>query len=282
MTEYVTGKEQAHIAVILTCFNRKEKTIASISSLAEYSKDYHLEFIVTDDRSTDNTVEALENLPYSIRILEGTGKLFWNGGMNRSMEYVLAHPEIYQYVMLINDDVIFHEDAIERLIKRLSDSEADIVAGSTEDRKGRMSYGGVRKTSKYFAKYRLIEPSENIIYCDTFNCNCILMKTDTFCALGKLDPVYIHSMGDYDYGMTAVRKGYKIVNSDAHIGICDDNDDTGTWRDVSLPRKERFRLKESPKGLPKHDWFYFLKKNYGILTACYHSITPYIRIMLGK
>lgn len=282
MAEQVTEKEQVHIAVVLTCYNRKEKTKASISSLAEHSAGYYLEFIVTDDQSTDQTAEALRNLPYSIRILEGTGKLFWNGGMNRSMEYVLNHAGNYQYVMLINDDVIFYKDAIERLMKRFFSSGADIVVGSTVDSKGNMSYGGVRKTSKRFAKYELIEPTDKISYCDTFNCNCILMKIDTFCSLGTLDPVYIHSMGDYDYGMTAVRKGLKIANCDAHIGRCDDNDQEGTWKDVSLSRKERLRLKESPKGLPKHDWYYFLKKNYGFMTACYHSITPYIRIILGK
>lgn len=282
MIEQVTKKEQVHIAVILTCYNRKEKTTACISSLAEYCKDYRLDFIVTDDRSTDKTVEALNNLPYSIKIIEGTGKLFWNRGMNWSMEYVLEHSDHYQYVMLINDDVIFYRDAIERLMRRLVSSGGDIVVGSTVDSKGEMSYGGVKKTSKRFAKFRLIEPSEEIVFCDTFNCNCILMKIETYCTLGILDPVYVHSMGDYDYGMTAVRKGYKIVNCDAHIGMCDDNDYEGTWKDVSLPRRERLRLKESPKGLPKHDWYYFLKKNYGFLTACYHSITPYIRIILGK
>ncbi len=282
---------QQNIAVLLTCYNRKEKTTACISSLAAAKErmqqetqdgDYELEFIVTDDQSTDGTPEALQRLPYQIRLLQGTGQLFWCGGMNLSMDYVLAQPRSYQYVMLVNDDVCFYPDALVRLIRRLEGSDADIVVGSTVDGAGRMSYGGIKMTSKHFARYQMIEPSKEPAACDTFNCNCILMTTETFCALGRIDPVYIHSMGDFDYGMRATKKGLKIVNCDAHIGECDGNNIEGTWKDVSLPRKKRLALKEGPKGLPKHDWYHFIRKNYGLLPAWYHSITPYIRILLAK
>lgn len=282
---------QQNIAVLLTCYNRKEKTIACVSSLAAAKErmqqeapdqKYEVEFIVTDDRSTDGTSEALQRLPYRIRLLEGSGQLYWCGGMNYSMDYVLQRSNAYQYVMLINDDVRFYSDALQRLLMRLKHSDADIVVGSTVDSAGKMSYGGVKMTSRHFARYCLIEPSKDPAVCDTFNCNCVLMNTETFCELGRLDPVYIHSMGDYDYGMRAVRQGFKIINCDAHVGECDENKTDGTWRDVSLSRKKRLALKEGPKGLPKHDWYHFVRKNYGLLPAWYHSITPYIRILLSK
>ncbi len=284
-----TGQQK--IAVLLTCYNRKERTKACISSLAIAKeqmqqempdRNYELEFIVTDDQSTDGTPEALQRLPYQIRLLQGTGQLFWCGGMNRSIDYALLQPESYQYVMLVNDDVRFYPEALQCLMRRLESSGADIVVGSTVDGAGKMSYGGIRMTSRHFARYQMIEPSEEPIACDTFNCNCIIMATDTFCTLGRLDPAYIHSMGDFDYGMRAAKKGFKIVNCDAHIGECDDNRIEGTWKDASLPRRKRLALKEGPKGLPKHDWYHFVRKNYGLLPAWYHSITPYIRILLSK
>lgn len=282
---------QQNIAVLLTCYNRKEKTIACISSLAAARERMQreapewnggLEFIVTDDRSTDGTPEALQRLPYQIRLLQGSGQLFWCGGMNRSMDYVLSQPEPYRYVMLVNDDVRFYPDALHRLIRRLERTGADIVVGSTVDSGGKMSYGGIRMTSRHFARYQMIEPSGEIAACDTFNCNCIIMAADTFCRLGRLDSAYIHSMGDFDYGMRAAKKGLLIVNCDAHIGECDGNKTEGTWKDASLPRRERLALKEGPKGLPKHDWYHFIRKNYGFLPACYHSITPYIRILFSR
>lgn len=289
--ERETQTGQQNIAVLLTCHNRREKTIACISSLAAAMEnmpqdlpehDCALEFIVTDDMSTDGTPEALRRLPYQVRILEGTGQLFWCGGMNRSMGYVLKRPKTYRYVMLVNDDVRFYPDAMQRLMSRLHHTGADIVVGSTVDSAGKMSYGGVKMTSRHFARYRMIEPSGEPAACDTFNCNCVMMAADTFCKLGRLDPAYIHSMGDFDYGMRAVRKGFQIVNCDAHIGECDDNKTEGTWKDASLPRRTRLALKEGPKGLPKHDWYHFIRKNYGLLPAWYHSITPYLRILLSR
>lgn len=270
------------IAVLLTCFNRKEKTIACIESLRTNAEELELEYIITDDGSSDGTPEALKKLPDSIHLIQGNGSLFWNGGMIRSMEYTLEHLKEFDFVLLINDDVKFFPGAMNRLLDRMNETDADIVVGSTVDSKERMSYGGVRMKSRHFARYELIEPSKEVVFCDTFNCNCILMKKVSFEKMGCLDSAYIHSMGDYDYGMKAKQLGQKVVNSAEHIGMCDDNSDEGTWRDASLPRKKRLELKESPKGLPKKDWFHFVNKNYGLLPACYHSMTPYIRILLGK
>ena len=56
----------------------------------------------------------------------------------------------------------------------------------------------------------------------------------------------------------------------------------GSWRDSSLTRKERFAIKNHAKGTPDKVWFHYLLKNYNILTAIVYSISPYIRILLGK
>lgn len=283
--EHLTEKEKLHngkIAVLLTCFNRREKTVACISSLGNGQEGQRLHFIVTDDNSSDGTKEALQQLPFEITVLDGNGKLFWNGGMRKAFAYALKHCKKYEYVMLVNDDVVFYEDALPNLLSRFQHTKTDVVVGSTCDDKKEMSYGGVRKRSKLFARYELIPPGKEPKECDTFNGNCVLLKTDVFVKNGNLDPAYIHSMSDYDYGMALRRNGYRIVNAKYHVGECNDNDKKGTWLDTSLPRKKRLELKEGPKGLPRQDWFHFVKKNYGVLPALYHSATPYLRILLGK
>lgn len=270
------------IAILLTCFNRKEKTVACIKSLLAGNDGYDLRFLITDDNSSDGTVEAVEGLSKNIHVLHGDGNLFWNGGMRKGMSYAFKHNDWYDYVMLINDDVVFYPDIIEQLYHRLMENEGEVVVGSTEDKNGNTSYGGVIKTSKHFAKYRLQDPTNEPVFCDTFNCNCIFMSKEIFFRVGNLDKNYIHSMGDYDYGMKVTQKGMRIINSEKHVGSCEDNADEGTWRDATLPRGKRLKLKESPKGLPRKDWFYFVRKNYGLLPAIYHSITPYVRILVGK
>ena len=277
---------QISVTAMLTCFNRKNYTIACVTSLVEGNPNISFKFIVTDDNSTDGTKQALEKLPYDIRILSGDGQLFWNGGMIISMGYALKaladNKDSFEYALLVNDDVEFENGCIEKMVDRLNSSGAHAIAGATKDTEGNMSYGCVLKTSSFFAKFEHLMPSVEPVLCDTFNCNCVLIKSDIFMEIGTLDSKYRHSMGDYDYGMSIRRKGYIIINGEDYVGTCCDNTKDNTWRDNSLPRKKRLELKESPKGLPASDWFHFVNKNYGFISAVYHFVTPYIRILIKK
>lgn len=276
---------QISVTAMLTCYNRKEYTVSCLKTLVEGNPNISFHFVVTDDNSSDGTVDALQQLGYTVTILSGDGQLFWNGGMYKALEYALQQTDKTDYYMLVNDDVVFIPGAIERLVERQKNAPVQkkaVIVGATADQSGNTSYGGTRLLSKHFAKFALIEPSKEYMRCDTFNGNCVLVPQNVFFQVGNVDPVYRHSMSDYDYGMTIKRMGFVLYNSDEHVGTCEDNDVTGSWRDTSLSRKIRIQKKESPKGLPRKDWYYFIRKNYGLLPAIYHSVTPYIRILLGK
>ena len=72
------------VAVLLTCHDRKEKTLRCIRSLAE-GNETKLVFAVTDAGSSDGTPEALRELAKElftdIRVIRRGSELFWNGGM---------------------------------------------------------------------------------------------------------------------------------------------------------------------------------------------------------
>lgn len=279
--------KKTKIAVLMTTYNRRDYTQKCIETLINGNPDIDFRFVITDDCSSDGTKEFLaERLGDKVHLITGTGSLFWNGGMRVSMGYALnalsSDVNAFEYALLVNDDVEFYDMAVEKMIKRLESAGASAIAGATKNSEGEMTYGCVLKTSKHFAKFELLKPSEEVKQADTFNCNCVLIKSDVFFDVGMLDKNYRHSMGDYDYGMMIRKKGYIIINGEDYAGQCSDNDISGSWRDTSLTRKERIRKKESPKGLPADDWFYFVKKNYGLFPAIYHSVTPYIRILIKK
>ena len=290
---YQSENIKPNIAAVLTCFNRKEKTVQCIKSLADGNSDCHIRFIVVDDNSTDGTKEALEDLSYDIKIIDGNGQLFWCGGMYTGLGYVLDN-ETTDYVLFVNDDVAFYPSIIDRMLVEVSEGASDsasemavkidrpdILVGTTCDTDGKVSYGGVVLTSKHLAKFEILDINQKR-KCDTFNCNCALVPFEIVKKIGNFDNKYTHSMGDFDYGLRASRSGYIINNTDYYVGECDTNSEIGTWKDTALPRKERMRLKETRKGLPKSDWWHFCKKNFGLMPAIYHSVTPYIRIMIGK
>lgn len=275
------GGKHMKILVLLTCYNRKEKTLKCLETLRK-DNQIDFEFIVVDDNSNDGTFEELKKLDY-VKVIQGDGSLFYSGGMRIAIDTAKKMQlNMYDFVMLINDDVEFFDNSISKLILFLNNENA-IVIGSMCDKNSIFSYGGSIKTSKFRPSYKnVMSTTEKRVYCDTFCANCVLIPVKIFVKLDNIDSVYRHAMGDFDYGCCAVKKGYRIVASDFFVGKCDDNSIKGTWRDTKLSRRARIKLMKSPKGLITKEWFYYLKKNHGILTAVIYSCTPYIRILVKK
>lgn len=264
---------------LMTCFNRKEKTINAIRKLINENSEVEFSFIVVDDNSKDDTVKALREFT-NVTVINGNGNLFYSGGMRKAIEKALKSKCSYDYCLLFNDDVDFYENAIDKLAQK---ENKYIWVGPTCDDKGELSYGGVIKTSIWRPSFNIIKSeNDNWINCDTFNANCVLIPWNIFKNLGNMDEIYSHSLGDFDYGFKAKKLGYEIKVSDEYVGICCDNPIEGNWRDSSLPKTIRLKLKENPKGLPRKEWFYYLRKNYSLITAIIYSIIPYMRIILNK
>ncbi len=270
----------AKAVIILTCFNRKEKTTKCIKSIMEGNRELSFSWVVVDDNSSDGTVAAVKEIVPDAHVLIGDGGLFWNGGMHKGMKY--AHENINaDYYVMINDDVEFEPGILDRMATKLAD-EKYVLVGSTQWYKGGLSYGGIRYGEGGRLKFRMVGPDESALECDTFNANCVFIPREIFMKAGATDPNYTHSLGDFDYGFRIRQMGYKIHVFNEFVGKCDDNSTDGTWQDKSLPIGRRLKLKEGPKGLPFKDWFRYLRKNFGLGVAVTRSITPYIKILLRR
>lgn len=270
------------VTVILTCYNRKEKTAAFVKSV--YDVRYGMRFVVTDDGSTDGTAADLEKLrsrKYEIDIVRGDGKLYWCGGMRKAIDYIHEHHISSDYYVFANDDVVVFDNALHEMIVQSKKHENAVVVGTTCNHEGKLTYGGVRY-HKRGLKYDLVDVTNENLSCDTFNCNLVLLPAEVFEKMGNFDEHFTHAMGDFDYGLRIKRAGIPIESTRRYVGICERNPLKKTWADTELSRRERFRLKESPKGLPFREWFHFLRKNFGLGTALVRSMTPYVKILLGK
>ena len=265
------------VTIIMTCYNRKNKTINCINSLIKNNHGIQIKFIVVDDNSNDGTENELKKINHNIKIIKGDGNLFWNGGMYKGIEYMMSNEDNDDYCLLVNDDVEFYPNIIANLIK-LSNNEK-VVVGATSDLDGNLTYGGIRFNSKKSTKYITVSPYDENRKCDTFNANCVLIPKKIIKKLGNLDLYYKHSMGDFDYGFKLSKYGVDIISSNYFVGVCTRNDIKGTWIDPELNIIESIKAKESVKGLPFKQWFYYLNKNYNLRTAIFYSITPYIKII---
>lgn len=271
---------------LATCFNRKEKTVNAIQNLVEGNDETEFSFVIADDNSRDGTSEALAQFD-NVEVLHGDGNSYYTGGMRiaiaRALELINAKQIEPDYILLFNDDVDFYDKAIEGLIARNGNVQNRIWVGPTCERDGvSLSYGGILRTSNWKPKFKIVKADEFAgLQVNTFNANCVLIPTDIFVKTGNMDPVYHHSLGDFDYGYMTVRQGAVIYVSDEYVGMCPNNSEKGTWRDASMSRKDRLKAKESIKGVPFGEFYHYILKNYNLPAAIIFSISPYIRILLG-
>ena len=267
------------IAIITTVFNRKEKTIKAITSLIKKNVNYEIRFFICDDGSTDGTANALSLLSFQIEIIPGSGNLFWSRGIYAAMKAASEwEPDFY---LMINDDVLFKEDAIEIMLKsyKLAGMSCGIV-GSTKNTDGLITYGGRRLLDQ-----SLVLPNGSIQECDLTNWNCFLIDRTVVQRVGLIDNFYEHGLGDFDYSLRMTKAGFKVYVATDFVGYCETNLQTGTYHDRHVSRTKRFQSMFSRRNMPiKSRWRYYFK-NFGPM-GIKDFLWPYIKcsvcIILGK
>ena len=266
---------------LATCFNRKDRTVRAVKDLTEGNPSLSFDFILVDDGSKDGTREALRQFD-NVTVLEGDGNLYYSGGMRWAIEEAKKRDgKGYDYCLLFNDDVKFYPHSIEYLASKRDDV---VWVGPTHNEKTSHIYSGINRKNSYTPKYiHLMGKDEEGVKCESFNGNCVLVPWKIFMDVPNIPKVYRHSFGDYEYGFGITRKGYEIRVPDRFAGICNDETKSkNTWTDPGLSIKERIQKKESIKGLPFKEYFYYLHHNFSLGTAILYSVSPYVKILLKK
>ncbi len=265
------------IAALLTCFNRREKTLQCLRTLAaqDLPAGVSLEVFLVDDGSKDGTAEAVPAEFPRVTVIRGDGSLYWCGGMR--MAWKVAAESDPDFYLLANDDTLLDKGALGSLldITCTPDDRIIAVAAIRDTESEQAIYGGIRAASG------LRPPTGKPEHCDTFNGNAVLIPRAVYEEMGMLHHAYTHGMGDFDYGYQASRRGIRVIQSAEFIGTCSRNPLAGSWRDRNLGRMERLRILRSPKGLPFMEWLAFNRRNYGWLWPM-RTISPYIRVLLGR
>lgn len=237
---------------------------------------YVIEVYLVDDGSTDGTAEAAREIWPEAKIIQGDGNLYWCGGMR--LAWAEAARTDPHYYLLLNDDTLINSDAISELLALAPspDEEVIAVAPIADPDTGDVFCGGHQGHAP-----RPVIPSGHPAVCSTMNANCVIVPNVVFKKIGMFHEVYTHAMGDLDYGFLATRNGICVIQAGKVLGKSKPNSPIKTWRDTSLPRRERFRhLWKHPKGLPFREWATYCRRNHGALWPL-RSITPALRIVSG-
>lgn len=270
-----------NLAVLLTCYNRKEKTLNCMSrllpQLEQSGMDYRI--YICDDKSVDGTYECLkEMLPEHI-VIQSAGDLFWCKGMHMVMK--MAAKERYDYYLMINDDVDFFDDALEIMFSsyRKAGTDCGIVGTTKATVSENYTYGGRDREERF------VSPNEKIRECVWANWNCFLVSREIIERVGIIDGKYQHAWGDYDYSYRMRVMGYKIYVADECIGRCDLNSIKGSYKDKTVKRAIRLKKMFAPKGAPFYSFMRYHIKTGGkakIISYLYGYLSMIGYIFLGK
>ncbi|WP_345952714.1 glycosyltransferase family 2 protein [Mucilaginibacter sp. PAMB04168] len=255
------------IAVLLTTFNRKDKTITCLQSLKvqKLPADVHIDIYLTDDASADDTVDAVKGIFPDSYILHGTGQLFWAGGMRNSWNE--ARKGNYDYYLLLNDDTTLIDNAVANLLacskEVLAQKQTHCVCiGSTQDVfTGGISYGGKKLTSKYYLKSALVYDNDDYQKCDLGNANIMLVPDAIVKSVGILSDHYTHGIADYDYTLKVKKAGFEVIVAPAVLGYCTD-DHGKSWKSQTSRLSDRIKYLKSPKGLAYKEYLLFIKTHF--------------------
>lgn len=276
------------IAVIISAYNRRERTLDCLRALRrqETPQGTSIDVFLTDDASSDGTGDAIRAAFPEVTVLNGTGSLFWGGGMR--LAFGEAMKGDFDAYLWSNDDTELVPDCLARLVRLMVERRAQgesklIVVGATHDpNTGVLTYSGAVHSSRYHPlKFRPVVPGDVPLRCDTFNGNCVLISRDAAGVVGNISPGFTQGMGDFDYGLRAQQAGCSIWLASGFVGACARNPKTGSWEDPSLPARKRWQVVCGPKGLPPGEYMRYAVRHAGILWPVYWTM-PYARLLISS
>ncbi|MBC7404798.1 MAG: glycosyltransferase family 2 protein, partial [Cytophaga sp.] len=203
------------IAVLLTCFNRRDTTLRCLRGL--FVMGNSIDVYLVDDKSTDGTAAAVSTEFPQVHLISGTGHLYWSRGMYLAWEKAKAGE--YSHFLWLNDDVALHFGCLDELIEcsRLCGHQS-IISGIIESHDGKeILYGGTN------SKRRLLLPTGAMQNITNMNGNVVLVPAEVFAKLGNIDFHFHHDLGDVDYGLRAQQCSIKVFTTRIVVGSCDRN-----------------------------------------------------------
>ena len=263
------------IDVLITSYNRCDKTLACLESLAaQVDTEADVRTVLVDSGSTDGTPEQVGRCFPEVTVVRVGSDVYWGRGMRIAGEHARSSADFHLW---LNDDVILSGDALATLLA-LGHPDR-IIVGKLHDHQGRPSYGGLVSRRWRRLSMTPAPESDQPQQVDTLNGNVVLVGRAVRQVIGGVrGNLFPHAFGDIDYGYIARRHGFAVIQAPGTVGECSRNPLPASRRLPTL--LGRWRALVSTKELPPSMWWRACLR-YGGLLAPVYFVRPYLRVLLS-
>jgi GT2 family glycosyltransferase len=214
MTQY----PQPLVAIVILTWNQRDLTLDCLASLAEmnYPAD-HLQIIVVDNGSRDDTVPAIHSrFPY-VTVLENGDNLGFAAGNNVGIRHALLGPA--EYIMLLNNDTVVDRQMLRELLTALAGQPDVGVVGPKMlyfDRPDVFWCAGNRVNWRTGGTIRLqaeqldVDSDEQPYEVDFITACAICLRRQVIEQIGVLDPRFFIYYEETDWCTRARAVGWRI------------------------------------------------------------------------
>ncbi|MDW7726676.1 MAG: glycosyltransferase family 2 protein [Candidatus Methanoperedens sp.] len=182
------------------------------------------EVIVIDDGSTDNSTEIIRKEFSDTTILQDDGNLWWAGALHEGIEYVLKKAQPNDYVLILNNDLVFDENYIEILVESGERNQGVVIGSLCKDQEtGAIVDSGVEIDWRNL-KFDLIEVVDDgddfVRDVDVLSTRGILIPVNVILDIGNFIPDKLrHYLSDYEYTIRMKKHGYTLLTSKKAIAF---------------------------------------------------------------
>lgn len=224
------------IHVVTSVHNRYTITEKFVQALkAQTIADIHL--LLVDDGSTDGTDQMVKSLLPDATILYGDGNLWWGGALHMAYEWLIAHADDADAVLISNDDTTFPPDYLEKGLALLSEYPDTFVAGSGFGLRSGEHLDGIFQHSFQDGTGSLLPPDSEGNCAST---RSLFLTVGMWRQIGGMHPKLLpHYFSDFEFTIRGWKKGYRIRSFSA-LHYTFDEGATGDNRYDSLTTKKLF------------------------------------------
>jgi GT2 family glycosyltransferase len=218
------------IAAIIPTFNRRQELSDLLWMLGnmDMPEGCELDIITVVDGSTDGTIEMLTRDFPHVHSVKGTGNWWYTKSINQGFRYAeRLHPDL---ILTLNDDIIVHDDYLQKLVEAYRKKDPDSIMGSisfTHDQPHRVTNSGVKDRNKLLDKAESYIPFlahanpstlTGTLETPVLPGRGMLIPWKIATQLNYFDENFAQYQSDFDFTLRAIKAGFSVyISWDAQV-----------------------------------------------------------------